>query len=73
MMTHSLALQWDVDYGMNHRKGWTVIWDGSVMVELTRPLPLALWRAWRRYRMICTDKEGPHYKGKPPKPKKEEP
>ena len=36
----SLRLEYDRDYGIDHRSGWTAVYDGRVVVQLT-----SLWRA----------------------------
>jgi hypothetical protein len=49
----SFDLQWDRDYGIDHRKGWTVVIDGSVCSELEPWLVVAMWkgfRTWRRWK-----------------------
>ena len=28
------GLEYDHDYGMNHRRGWTYLWRGSVIIQL---------------------------------------
>lgn len=48
----SFALEWDRDYGILHRSGWTVKWDGHILAELERFLIVALWKAWRGSRAI---------------------
>jgi len=53
----SFALEWDRDYGIGHRRGWTVKWNGSVLAELEPFLVVALWKAWRRRRAILKPKE----------------
>ena len=39
-----LAIQHDRDYGIDHRRGWSICWDGHYIVELERYLCVALWR-----------------------------
>lgn len=45
------GLDFDRNYGINHRTGWSAIYEGSVVVQLTTP-PRAAWAlaraAWRR-------------------------
>lgn len=39
-------MHWDCDYGCERRKGWSVVWDGSVAVEFERFMIVALLKAW---------------------------
>ena len=43
------GIEYDTDYGMDKRSGWTFWWNGSVVVEF-EPLVRALWVGWRRAR-----------------------
>ena len=47
----SFAIEWDKDYGIDKRTGWTVKLDGAVLVQLERFLLVALWKSWRRKRL----------------------
>jgi len=48
-------LEWDKNYGIARRKGWTVVVNGLTLVEL-EPNPIkALWQAWRWHRRIVKD------------------
>ena len=40
---NSTGLQWDRDYGMNKRTGWTAVYRGSVLVQFVS-LHRAAWR-----------------------------
>jgi len=44
----SLRLEWDREYGIDKRRGWTITYDGCVLVQLERFLMVAIWKAWRR-------------------------
>jgi hypothetical protein len=46
----SFSLHYDCDYGMLHRKGWSVVIDGSYVVQFERRLIVALWKAFRAWR-----------------------
>lgn len=39
---------WDRDYGIDHRRGWSVTINGVVYVEFSRSLIVALVKAWWR-------------------------
>lgn len=41
------GIEYDSDYGIDHRSGWSVIWDGSYIVQLEKHLIVALWKAWK--------------------------
>lgn len=43
-------IEYDTDYGIERRRGWSIVYDGIVFVELERWLVVALWKAWRRIR-----------------------
>ena len=49
---NSLAIEWDRDYGVDRRSGWTVKVNGCVLAQLERWLAVALWKAWRRRRWL---------------------
>jgi hypothetical protein len=38
-----LDVHHDDNYGIDHRRGWTICWDGRVLEELM-PLYRAVWR-----------------------------
>jgi hypothetical protein len=42
-----LRVDFDRDYGCEHKTGWSVALDGSYVVELEPRLWRALWKAWR--------------------------
>ncbi len=42
----SLKIEYDNNYGINRRSGWTVVVDGITCVQLERWLLVALFRAW---------------------------
>lgn len=46
----SISIEWDEDYGVDHRHGWTSTMDGVVLVQLTslRRALIALFVAWVR-------------------------
>lgn len=46
------SLEYDTDYGSDHRSGWTVVVDGSVLVQLTslRACLVAFVSRWWRGR-----------------------
>ena len=46
----SFALQWDKDYGVHHRKGWSVCIDGCFVSELEPWLFVALWKGFWTWR-----------------------
>jgi hypothetical protein len=46
----SLQIDYDTDYGIDHRSGWSVHINGICYVELVPHLLPALWVAWRMYR-----------------------
>lgn len=45
-----LQVEFDRDYGIGKRTGWSVAWEGSYAVQLEPWLVIALWRAWRNVR-----------------------
>lgn len=45
-------LEYDRDYGVAKRSGWSVAWHGSYAVQLDPWLLSALWRAWRSIRSL---------------------
>jgi hypothetical protein len=47
----SFAIEWNEDYGIDKRTGWTVKLGGRVLVELEPFLVVALWKAWRGRRL----------------------
>jgi len=50
IIMESFRLEWDADYGCDHRRGWTVTVNGVVLSELRRWLWVALWEGWRGWR-----------------------
>lgn len=48
-------LDYDPDYGIDHRSGWTVHYDGCVLVQFARGPLRALWRAWWKWREMEQD------------------
>lgn len=45
-------IEYDRDYGIDRRRGWSVKWDGSVCTQFA-PNPIAaVWRAWPIMRAI---------------------
>jgi hypothetical protein len=46
-----LSLQHDDDYGIDHRRGWSISWEGSFVAELMPFVPAGL-QVWRRIRNI---------------------
>ena len=50
MKLKSFALQYDRDYGIDRRSGWSVVVDGSVAVQFARNRLVALVRAWLSWR-----------------------
>jgi hypothetical protein len=43
-------LEYDSDYGVYRRAGWTIVWDGQIVAELEPWLIVAVFKAWRRVR-----------------------
>jgi hypothetical protein len=39
-------IEWDKNYGIDNREGWSVVMDGSVLSELQPSLVWALFEAW---------------------------
>jgi len=54
-MIQSFRVEWDRNYGIDHRSGWSVAINGIVYVEFHRNPIAALWRAWRSYRAAQAD------------------
>lgn len=56
-MIQSFRLEWDRDYGIDRRSGWTACVNGSVIVQLTT-LPRAVYALvrglWEAYRATAT-------------------
>jgi hypothetical protein len=46
----SFAIEWDTDYGIDRRSGWSIIHDGIVVVELEPWLVVAIVKAFVRWR-----------------------
>jgi len=44
----SFSLEFDRDYGMHKRTGWTVVMDGCVCSELERNILISLRKAYIR-------------------------
>jgi hypothetical protein len=42
-----LSLQYNKDYGVDHRYGWSIAWVGHFLVDLERFLVVAIWKAAR--------------------------
>lgn len=42
-----VSLEYDRDYGIGRRSGWSVAVAGSYRVQFERWLVVALWKAWR--------------------------
>lgn len=53
---NSLRIEWDKDYGCNHRTGWSVSVNGSFLAELERFLFVAIVKAVYGYWFLW-DKE----------------
>lgn len=49
-------LDYDPDYGIDHRTGWTVHYDGCVLVQFAKGPLRALWRAWWKWREMERDR-----------------
>lgn len=59
----SLRVEWDGDYGCEHRSGWSVAVDGAFLVQLERFLLVAILKAWwRRARNWDDDSIAPNDK-----------
>ena len=43
----SLKIDFDRDYGVDNRTGWSIAIDGRFAVSFERWLIVALWKAWR--------------------------
>ena len=41
------SLQWDSNYGIDCRRGWTVSINGITLVSFAKNPVVALWKAWR--------------------------
>jgi len=46
----TLEVNYRSDYGIDRRSGWSVAYDGSVLVQFERWLVIALIKAWRLWR-----------------------
>jgi len=56
-MINALRIDFDTDYGIDHRKGWTIIVNGMVIVQFRRTLIGALFVTWRRWQRYVRDFE----------------
>jgi len=45
-------LNWDRDYGMDKRTGWSIALEGVLVCEFERFLLVALWKSWRARKRI---------------------
>jgi hypothetical protein len=43
----NFSLEWDRDYGLLRRTGWSIIWNGHVVVELEPWFVVAIAKAFR--------------------------
>ena len=48
----NIQIDYDKNYGINQRNGWSIIVKGSVVAELERFLVVAIWKTWRTYYFI---------------------
>ena len=48
----SLRIDYDVDYGIDKRTGWSIHWDRLCVVQLEPWFVVAVFKAWRQVRMI---------------------
>jgi hypothetical protein len=61
----TFGVQWDRDHGVDHRRGWTIVWDGSVLAALEPWLIVALvkvfrsWWQWRGCTVAATPEATP--------------
>ena len=55
-MINNFSLQFDKDYGINKRTGWSICINGSFMSQLEKYLVVAIWKAFYCY-MFVIDKE----------------
>jgi len=46
-------IEYDRNYGIDRRTGWTIVYDGSVLVELEPWLIAAIWKSLPRWRRIA--------------------
>lgn len=55
MKTFSFEIEYDEDYGIDHRNGWSICIDGSYAVQLEPSLPRAIvkaLRSWMRWEKV---------------------
>lgn len=50
-------LDFDPDYGIDHRRGWSVHYDGTCLVQFGRGPLRALWAAWRAWRGVLRSRK----------------
>ncbi len=43
---HQISLDWDKDYGINKRQGWSLTYDGMVIIELSSLWKVVFLGAW---------------------------
>lgn len=53
----SLRIDWDTNYGIDHREGWSIHYDGSCLVALEKWFVVALFKAWREWRSILASRK----------------
>jgi hypothetical protein len=46
------GIEYDTNYGIDHRYGWTFLWDGCVCSQLEKWFVVGAWKFWKRFRMI---------------------
>lgn len=49
--SNHLKIEFDADYGIDHRFGWTVTIDGAVAVELCESASIAICKAYISWRL----------------------
>ncbi|MBN9393077.1 MAG: hypothetical protein J0I20_33905 [Chloroflexi bacterium] len=51
------GLDYDTNYGMNKRTGWSFTWNGSYFTELEKSLIKAVWVGFKKSRAAKKDME----------------
>lgn len=52
MFRRNLRVDWDIDYGIDRRTGWSIHYDGTCLVVLEPSLLRAIFLARREWRSI---------------------
>lgn len=46
-----VSLEYDRDYGIDRRNGWSIVCSGRVLANIEPWLVAAIWKAWQNWRL----------------------